>query len=186
MKRIENGQLVYDTIEDLRKDFEENKMIKKLLDKKKEYSFRGNIAMVFEIDAQVEKAWKEVLKNFQRKAVSFKEAVMEMEPDDAREAYLDLYSLMLMADCFDFINAEMEELFSKYGSTPVLEAFSGIRKAARLGKAEISEVLGRADLGAQESLAIYSDELRELIKGNVKKGFLQDMLMRMRTSGINI
>lgn len=174
------------TEEELRKIFESNPKVRKMLLDRKKYMSVLNYAQAFRIDGILNKAWDEFVEQQKFRGQSLFEATFSMTKEDREKCLVNFYSLVLMVDCFDFMLEEVKEVLKKYGLVPHLDNMERINKLAKAASTEVNSIVGEITFDGQEGYALRSDELRETIFEKVRKGYYQDSLMKARTSGCNI
>lgn len=171
---------------ELRKIFESNPEIRRLLSDRRKHMSVLNYAQAFRIDGILNKAWDGFVRQNKFRGQSLFEATFSMEKEDRERCLVNFYSLALMVDCFDFMLEEVKEVLKKYGLVPHLDNMERINKFAKAASTEVKAIVGEITFDGQEGYALRSDELREAIFEKVRKGYYQDSLMRARTSGCNI
>ena len=160
----------YSSLQEIRKIFDEHPSIIAMKKDKNKYARIGNYAMAVQTQAKIEEAWKSFLGDFEKTQVSFIDTVRKMDEDDRKRSMVNLFSLVMMADCFDFMLADIKETLNKYEKGSVLDQFDSMNKLSRESANQIRFLLNNTEYSFSEEYANNTDLLREMIMEKVGEG----------------
>lgn len=169
----------YSNLKEIREIFNNSPVIKNLVSKKAEATRKMNFTKAIEIQSIIEGTWEEFLKNFQSASVSVIDTILKMSEEDKERNLINLFSVVMLADCFDFMLADIKESFKKYEKGGVLSQFDGLNKASKEAAAQIRFLLDQNGYDFSEEFADNSDSLRESIMENVKNGIYVSQLAKI-------
>lgn len=160
----------YSSLQEIRKIFDEHPSIVAMKKDKNKYTRIGNYAMAVQTQAKIEEAWKFFLSDFEKTQVSFIDTVRKMDEDDRKRSMINLFSLVMMADCFDFMLADIKETLNKYEKRSVLSQFDAMNKLSKESANQIRFLLDKTGYSFSEEYASSTDLLREMIMEKVGEG----------------
>lgn len=160
----------YSDLKEIKKMFDEHPSIVVMRKDKAKYTRMGNYVMAIQTQAKIEEAWNSFIGNFEKTQVSFMDTVKKMNEEDRRRSMINLFSLVMMADCFDFMLADIKETLNKYEKGSVLDQFDAMNKLSKESANQIRFLLDKTEYSFSEEYANNTDLLRETIMEKVGEG----------------
>lgn len=160
----------YSDLKEIKKMFDEHPSIVAMRKDKAKYTRMGNYVMAIQTQAKIEEAWNYFIGNFEKTQVSFMDTVKKMNEEDRRRSMINLFSLVMMANCFDFMLADIKETLNKYEKGSVLDQFDAMNKLSKESANQIRFLLDKTEYSFSEEYANNTDLLRETIMEKVGEG----------------
>lgn len=160
----------YSDLKEIRKMFDEHPSIVAMRKDKAKHTRMGNYVMDIQTQSKIEEAWNSFIKNFEKTQVSFMDTVSKMNEEDRKRSMVNLFSLVMMADCFDFMLADIKETLNKYEKGSVLDQFDAMNKLSKESANQIRFLLDKTEYSFSEEYANNTDILREMIIEKVEEG----------------
>lgn len=160
----------YSDLNEIKKMFDEHPSIIAMKKDKARYTRMGNYVMAIQTQAKIEEVWNSFINNFEKTQVSFIDTVRKMNEEDRKRSMVNLFSLVMMADCFDFMLADIKETLNKYEKGSMLDQFDAMNKLSKESANQIRFLLDKTEYSFSEEYANNTDLLREMIMEKVGEG----------------
>lgn len=174
--RREKDQETYDMI---LAEFKKTKEYRKLEEKKKMFHARLDYINEIRMSGEIKKAWNRYLDRLKGETLYLVDAIHELDDEDEKRCFLDLFSVIVMANIMDFMVADMNEIFQKKSKIQKYTAFDKLVGLSKELEQAVKVIVRGESYGFLDKYAEVSDEIQKMIEDKISDTLYADMMARL-------